>query len=238
MKTIRTAFATVAIGASLTLAACSSGEPGAPAEGTDEGQQQGQEQGQDSSDDQAQNTAYTKEQVEQAFKDAGYELQANAQPPTMENFDQAKIEPAECKEVLLKQIQRIDDTTSDKTIVGTKGQDAAASGVVYDSEDEATKELANSKDSISKCSTITMDVGGQKLTVSTETKDASVDGADEALVMSMEIKDMGAGPISTVTTRKGNVLVSGTTIGAEATGGDSDDAELSKEVQTILEKLG
>ena len=83
-----------------------------------------------------------------------------------------------------------------------------------------------------------MDVGGQKLTVSTETKDASVDGADEALVMSMEVKDMGSGPISTITTRKGNVLVSGTTIGAGATGGGSDDAEMSKEVQTILEKLG
>lgn len=235
MKTIRTAFATVAIGASLTLAACSTGEPGAPTEGTDEGQQQGQDQG--SGDDQAQNSTYTKEQVEQAFTDAGYELQANAQPPTMD-MEQAKIEPAECKEVLLKQIQRIDDTTSDKTIVGTKGQDAAASGVVYGSEDEAKKELANSKDGISKCSTITMDVGGQKLTVSTETKDASVDGADEALVMSMEVKDMGAGPISTVTTRKGNVLVSGTTIGAGATGGGSDDADMSKEVQTILEKLG
>lgn len=237
MKTIRTVFATVAIGASLTLAACSTGEPGAPTEGTDEGQQQGQEQGQDSSDDQAQNTAYTKEQVEQAFKDAGYELQANAQPPTMD-MEKAEIEPAECKDILLSQVQRIDQTTSDKTIVGTKGQDAAASGVVYGSEDEAKKELANSKTGMSKCSTITMDVGGQKLTVSTETKDASVDGADEALVMSMEVKDMGSGPISTITTRKGNVLVSGTTIGAGATGGGSDDAEMSKEVQTILEKLG
>ena len=235
MKTIRTAFATVAIGASLTLAACSTGEPGAPTEGTSEGQQQGQGQG--SGDGQAQNTAYTKEQVEQAFKDAGYELQANAQPPTMD-MEQAQIEPAECKEVLLKQIQRIDDTTSDKTIVGTKGQDAATSGVVYDSVDVAKKELGNSKDSIGKCSTMTMDVGGQKLTVSMETKDASVDGADEALAMSMEVKDMGSGPISTITTRKGNVLVSGTTIGAGATGGGSDDAEMSKEVQTILEKLG
>ena len=83
-----------------------------------------------------------------------------------------------------------------------------------------------------------MDVGGQKLTVTTETKDGSVDGADEALVMSMEVKDMGNGPVSTVTTRKGNVLVSGTTIGAGSTGGGSDDAEMSKEVQTILEKLG
>ena len=237
MKTIRTAFATVAIGASLTLAACSTGEPGAPTEGTDEGQQQGQEQGQGSGDDQAQNSAYTKEQVEQAFKDAGYELQANAQPPTMD-MEQAEIEPAECKDILLSQVQRIDQTTSDKTIVGTKGQDAAASGVVYGSEDEAKKELANSKNGMSKCSTITMSVGGQKLTVTTETKDSSVDGADEALVTSMEVKDLGTGPVSTVTTRKGNVLVSGTTVGAGATGGGSDDADMSKEVQTILEKLG
>lgn len=233
MKTIRTVFATVAIGASLTLAACSTGEPGAPQEGND----QGQEQGQDSSDDQAQNSAYTKEQLEQAFKDAGYEVQANAQPPTMD-MEKAEIKPAECKDILLSQVQRIDQTTSDKTIVGTKGQDAAASGVVYGSEDEAKKELANSKTGMSKCSTITMSVGGQKLTVTTKTKDSSVDGADEALVTSMEVKDLGTGPISTVTTRKGNVLVSGTTVGAGATGGTSDDAELSKEVQTILEKLG
>ena len=83
-----------------------------------------------------------------------------------------------------------------------------------------------------------MDVGGQKLTVTTETKDGSVDGADEALVMSMELKDIGSGPISTVTTRKGNVLVSGTTFGTGSAGSGSDDAEMSKEVQTILEKLG
>ena len=139
MKTIRTVFATVAIGASLTLAACSTGEPGAPQEGNGQGQEQGQDQGQGSGEDQAQNSAYTKEQVEKAFKDAGYELQANAQPPTMKNLDQAKIEPAECKGVLLNQVQRIDETTSDKTIVGTKGQEAAASGVVYGSEDEAKK---------------------------------------------------------------------------------------------------
>ena len=238
MKTIRTAFATVAIGASLTLAACSTGEPDAPQEGNNQGQEQGQDQGQGSGEDQAQNSTYTKEQVEKAFKDAGYEVQANAQPPTMKNLEQAKIEPAECKGVLLNQVQRIDETTSDKTIVGTKGQEAAASGVVYGSEDEAKKELANSKDGISKCSTITMDVGGQKLTVTTETKDGSVDGADEALVMSMELTDIGSGPISTVTTRKGNVLVSGTTLGTGSTGGGSDDAEMSKEVQTILEKLG
>lgn len=237
MKTIRTVFATVAIGASLTLAACSTGEPGAPQEGNGQGQEQGQDQGQGSGVDKAQNSTYTKEQVEKAFKDAGYEIDSNAQPPAMD-MSKAQIEPAECKEILLRQVQRIDKTTSDKTIVGTKGQDAAASGVVYGSEDEAKKELANSKDGLSKCSTITMDVGGQKLTISTETKDGSVDGADEALVMSMEVKDMGNGPMSTVTTRKGNVLVSGTTIGAGSTGGGSDDAEMSKEVQTILEKLG
>ena len=80
-------------------------------------------------------------------------------------------------------------------------------------------------------------MGGQKLTVTTETKDGSVDGADEALVMSMELKDIGSGP-STVTTRKGNVLVSGTTFGTGSAGSGSDDADMSKEVQTILEKLG
>lgn len=237
MKTIRTVFATVAIGASLTLAACSTGEPGAPQEGNNQGQEQGQDQGQSSSDDQAQESTYTKEQVEQAFTDAGYEVQADSQPPTMD-MSKAEIEPTECKEILIKQVQRIDESIADKSILGTKGQGAAASAVVFDSADEAKKELANSKDGMSKCSTITMSVGGQKLTVTTETKDGSVDGADEALVMSMEVKDMGNGPMSTVTTRKGNVLVSGTTIGAGSTGGGSDDAEMSKEIQTLLEKLG
>lgn len=237
MKTIRTVFATVAIGASLTLAACSTGEPGAPQEGNNQGQEQGQDQSQGSGEDQAQNSAYTKEQVEKAFTDAGYEVQADSQPPTMD-MSKAEIEPAECKEILIKQVQRIDESIADKSILGTKGQGAAASAVVFDSADEAKKELANSKDGMSKCSTITMSVGGQKLTVATETKDGSVDGADEALVMSMEVKDLGTGPAATITTRKGNVLVSSSAAGTAATGDVPDEAELSKEIQTLLEKLG
>lgn len=237
MKTVRTVFATVAIGASLTLAACSSGEPGAPQEGNDQGQEQGQGQGQDSGGGQAQNSAYTKEQVEKAFKDAGYEVQANSQPPAMD-MSQAQVEPAECKEILIRQVQHLDKSLADKTISATKDEGPAAAGVVFDSADEAKKELKNSKDGMSKCSTMTMDVGGKKITISSETKDGSVDGADEALVMSLEIKDMGSGPLSVISTRKGNVLISSSAAAAGAPGGASDDAELSQELKTILEKLG
>lgn len=239
MKTIRTVFAAVAIGASLSLAACSGGAT--PQPGSD--QQQGQDQGADQGADQntQQDAGYTKDQVEKALTDLGYKIE-QTDASALNSFKDAKIEPAVCKEIIAQNLAKSGSKLQDSTVVGTKlaqNGSAAVSGVVFESADELNKALdAQAKDS-NKCSKMTIEFSGQKIAMTSKSVDATVEGADRATIMRVKVEGTDR-TVSSLNASKGNVQITSSYI---PTGNSTAKPEKSEKIlqdnaQEFLEKLG
>lgn len=256
MTKLRMIFPAVAIGASFTLAACSGLGGGTgqdqtqqqPASQGSQGSQGGQSQGQGSQGGQGgagQNQAtYTKDQITQTFEDLGYELANVPNSQGMDLMEDATIEPAECEALIVEAMSRGGEKLNDNTVIGTKdagSMSLSASGVIYDSADEATKSLDQSVEQAGPCKDATMEIQGQKITMSVTAEKTNVNGADAAVKSTVSIAQMGNMDMTMITASKGNVVVGTTQLplgqGKQVPAADAEK-ELNSNLEEILTKLG
>lgn len=132
---------------------------------------------------------------------------ANAAVKTLED---AEFSPAECKDLSLAALN-ISQQANGTTVAGISNDNTLSVGLVSLADvDAATKQLSTSSTITDKCGEVTVKASGMEMTMKSETFEATVEGADEAVGVRASMEAGGAPSFTTetVTSRTGNNLVS------------------------------
>lgn len=136
-------------------------------------------------------------------------------------LESAEYEPAECKDLAMTALNAT-EASKGTTLAGTSADNTMSVALMsLPDEDAAGSQLKSSTKVAEKCSDVTIKSQGIEMTMSYETFDATVDGADETVGVHAKI---GAGgqtvlDTDTVTSRVGNNIVTAANI---ADTGDDD----------------
>lgn len=136
-------------------------------------------------------------------------------------LESAEYEPAECKDLAMTALNAT-EASKGTTLAGTSADNTMSVALMsLPDEDTAGSQLKSSTKVAEKCSDVTIKSQGIEMTMSYETFDATVDGADETVGVHAKI---GAGgqtvlDTDTVTSRVGNNIVTAANI---ADTGDDD----------------
>lgn len=122
-------------------------------------------------------------------------------------FENLKVEPEECKKYIVGEMASLgeqDITNADMAIGVTP--DNAASVVLSKGADFQIRGFENYADSQSKCATMTMDMGGQKLEMGSKEETApAVEGWDEVHASALVMQGQESG--KSLTLRKGDYIL-------------------------------
>ncbi|WP_309130515.1 hypothetical protein [Brevibacterium sp.] len=152
----------------------------------------------------------------------------------MKALESAEFSPAECKDLSLAALN-VSQQSGGTTVTGVATDNTLSVGLSsFADEDAAAKQLSTASKITEKCGEVTVKASGMEMTMTSETFDATVDGADESVGVraSMEAGGQPAFTTETVTSRTGNNLVSAVNLAPEG----KEEAAVTT-AQSFLEAL-
>ena len=148
----------------------------------------------------------------QSFKSV--DIGAASGSEAIKALESAEYEPAECKDLAMSALNAA-EASNGTTLAGTSADNTMSVALMsLADEDAAGSHLKNSTKVAEKCSDVTIKSQGIEMTMSYESFDATVEGADESVGVRAKI---GAGgqtvlDTDTVTSRVGNNIVTAANI--------------------------
>lgn len=148
----------------------------------------------------------------QSFKSV--DIGAASGSEAIKALESAEYEPAECKDLAMSALNAT-EASNGTTLAGTSADNTMSVALMsLADEDAAGSQLRNSTKVAEKCSDVTIKSQGIEMTMSYESFDAAVEGADETVGVHAKI---GAGgqtvlDTDTVTSRVGNNIVTAANI--------------------------
>ncbi|MBM6591073.1 hypothetical protein [Brevibacterium sp. RIT 803] len=148
----------------------------------------------------------------QSFKSV--DIGAASGSEALKALESAEYEPAECKDLAMSALNAT-QASNGTTLAGTSADNTMSVALMsLADEDAAGSQLKNSTKVAEKCSDVTIKSQGIEMTMSYESFDATVEGADESVGVRAKI---GAGgqtvlDTDTVTSRVGNNIVTAANI--------------------------
>lgn len=214
----------ITLTAALALAGCTGGGGSDSAEsGQDSGSQPAAEETQAAQLDEAalKNIIETTDFDGKTFKpmDAG----AVSSGEAAKALEQAEFEPAECKDLAMAGLNAA-QSSSGTTVVGVASDNTMSVGLSsFPDEQATTDQFSTSSKMAETCGDVTMTMQGMEMQMTSETFDATVAGADEAVGTRTSMETGGAPAMSTqtVVARVGNTVVTAANLSPQ---GDEQDA--------------
>ena len=138
-------------------------------------------------------------------------------------LEQAEFEPAECKDLAMAGLNAA-QSSSGTTVVGVASDNTMSVGLSsFPDEQATTDQFSTSSKMAETCGDVTMTMQGMEMQMTSETFDATVAGADEAVGTRTSMETGGAPAMSTqtVVARVGNTVVTAANLSPQ---GDEQDA--------------
>ncbi|MBE8146004.1 sensor domain-containing protein [Brevibacterium casei] len=138
-------------------------------------------------------------------------------------LEQAEFEPAECKDLAMAGLNAA-QASAGTTVVGVASDNTMSVGLSsFPDEKATTDQFSTSSKMAETCGDVTMTMQGMEMQMTSETFDAKVAGADEAVGTRTSMETGGAPAMSTqsVVARVGNTVVTAANLSPQ---GDEQDA--------------
>ncbi|GAA1799569.1 MULTISPECIES: sensor domain-containing protein [Brevibacterium] len=153
-------------------------------------------------------------------------------------LEQAEFEPAECKDLAMAGLNAA-QATDGTTVAGIASDNSMSIGLSSFPDEAATSDQFSTSSKMAEtCGDVTMTMSGMEMNMKSETFDATVPGADEAVgtTTSMEAGGQSAMSTQTVVARVGNTVV--TAANMSPNGDEQDAVKVAEEAVKAVQAAG